>query len=83
MGVLQTETGFVSLCHFSAIQTQQVIVGENLHTVEMSGLDKGGKNETFYTYLYLTITCSYLCASNHFAFFQTTNTVCALKIQPI
>lgn len=40
MSVLQTEAGFVSLCHFGAIKTQQVIVGENLHTVVMSGLDK-------------------------------------------
>lgn len=37
LSVLQTEAGFVSLCHFSTIQTQQVIVGENLHTVVMSG----------------------------------------------
>lgn len=36
MGVLQTEAGFMSLRHFCAIQTQQVIVGENLHTVVMS-----------------------------------------------
>lgn len=37
MCVLQTEAGFMSFCHFGAIQTQQVIVSENLHTVEMSG----------------------------------------------
>lgn len=52
MSVLQTEAGFVSLCHFSAIQTQQVIVGENLHTVVMSR--KGAeKAATSYTYLRL------------------------------
>lgn len=37
MSVLQTEASFVSFCHFGAIQTQQVIVRENLHAVVMSG----------------------------------------------
>lgn len=41
--VLQTEAGFVSLCHFSAIQTQQIIVGENLHAMVMSRNDKADK----------------------------------------
>lgn len=43
MRVLETEAGFVSLCHFSAVQTQQVIVGENLHTMVMSEKDKDKK----------------------------------------
>lgn len=51
MSVLQTEAGFVSLCHFGAIKTQQVIVGENLHTVVMSGLDK--KNTILKNILYI------------------------------
>lgn len=51
MAVLQTEAGFVSLCYFSAIQTQQVIVSENLHTVVMSGLDTK-KRITLYTFIF-------------------------------
>lgn len=34
--VLQTETGFVSLCHFGTVGVEQVIVGENVHAVVMS-----------------------------------------------
>lgn len=37
MSILQTEASFVSFCHFGAIQTQQIIVSENLHAVVMSG----------------------------------------------
>lgn len=40
MSILQTKAGFVSFCHFGAIQAQQVIVSENLHAVVMSGWDK-------------------------------------------
>lgn len=43
VGVLQTEAGFMSLCYLSPIQTQQVIVGENFHTVVMSGLHRETK----------------------------------------
>lgn len=31
--VLQTETGFVSFCHFGTVGVEQIIVGENIHAV--------------------------------------------------
>lgn len=31
--ILQAEAGFMSLCHFSAIRVQQVIMGEDIHAV--------------------------------------------------
>lgn len=37
LGVFQTETGLVSLCYLGAIEAQQVIVGEHLHAVVVSG----------------------------------------------
>lgn len=40
MSIFQTEAGLVSFCHFGAIQIQQIIVSENLHTVVMSGGDE-------------------------------------------
>lgn len=62
MCVLQTEAGFVSFCHFGAIQTQQVIVSENLHTVEMSGWD-----ETTQCWKYPLFTHKYVRHTRSFA----------------
>lgn len=50
MSVLQTKAGFVSLCHFGAVKTEQVIVGENLHTVVMSGKNEKNAAEKHPTY---------------------------------
>lgn len=50
MSILQTEASFVSFCHFGAIQTQQVIVSENLHAVVMSGWDKTTTLKTSFMY---------------------------------
>lgn len=49
VGVLQTEAGFVSLSYFSAVETQQVIVGEDLHAVVMSRRNKYSKVSDYCT----------------------------------
>lgn len=53
ISVLQTKAGFVSLCHFGAVETQQVVVGENLHAVVMSGMDK--ENTKLKNILYISL----------------------------
>lgn len=55
MSILQTEAGFVSFCHLGAVQTQQVVVGENLHAVVMSGGDK-----TTHTWKCVCLHCKYV-----------------------
>lgn len=46
--VLQTEAGFVSLCHLGAIDRQQVIVGKDVHTVIMPTRAHRHRHETFF-----------------------------------
>lgn len=48
VSVLQAKAGFVSLCYFGAVQTEQVVVGENLHAVVMSGMEESHVYKTSY-----------------------------------